>query len=162
MANTSYLNPQEIDNEVFDQANQAVKTEVFGGQSAVTQAPVLVTQAPKAPFQTMKTFTGTLTTSTSAAVVSPTLYTVTTGKTFYLTDVIICNNTANAAQVSINGSITAGANPVLIAHALNTAPLDAINIGTEPSVAAGTPVTVQALQTLAITTLTYFVAGYEQ
>lgn len=131
------------------------------GQSQVGQNPVLVTQAPKSPFQTMKTFTGTLATQTGASVLA-TLYTVSSGKTFYITDVVVCNNTANAAQISVNASGSLGVAPVMIGHALNTSPFDAINIGTEPSVAAGTPVTFQSLATSAITTLTYFIAGYEQ
>lgn len=144
-------------NPLFVQNNPAY----MQGQSQVTQNPVLVTQAPKSPFQTMKTFTGTLATQTGASV-SATLYTVSSGKTFYITDVIICNNTANAAQVSVNASATLGASPVIIGHSLNTSPFDATNIGTEPSVSAGTPVTVQSLATTAITTLTFFIAGYEQ
>ena len=144
-------------NPLFVQNNPAY----MQGQSAVTQNPILVTQAPKSPFQTMKTFTGTLTTATGTAT-SATLYTVSSGKTFYITDVIVCNNTANAAQVSVNASATLGASPVMIGHALNTAPFDAVNIGTEPSVSSGTPVTFQSLATTAATVLTYFVSGYEQ
>ena len=159
---TQYITQNDIFNLVYDSVLKALQVELFGGQTSVTQAPVLVSQAPKASFQTMKTFTGTLTTSATLPVVSGTLYTVTAGKTFYLTDLIICNNTVNAAQVSINASITAGASPILIAHSLNTAPLEALNIGTEPSIAATLPVTIQSLATGTITTLTYFVAGYEQ
>ena len=144
-------------NPLFSQTNPAY----MQGQSQVTQNPMLVTQAPKSPFQTMKTFTGTLATSTTVST-SATLYTVTAGKTFYITDVIVCNNTANAAQTSVNASGTLGASPVLIGHSLNTAPFDCTNIGTEPSVSGGTPVTFQSLTTAAITTLTYFIAGYEQ
>lgn len=144
-------------NPLFVNSNPAY----MQGQSQATHNPVLVSQAPKAPFQTMKTFTGTVTTSTSAAVIT-TLYTVSSGKTFYLTDFVVCNNASYPAQVSVNGSATAGASPAFIGHSLNTAPLDALNIGTEPSVSAGNPVTFQTTATSTATTLTYFIAGYEQ
>lgn len=151
--------------EIYDPYGNALFTQTnpasVQGQSQVSQAPVLVSQAPKAPFQTMKTFTGTVTTSTSSAVVT-TLYTVSSGKTFYLTDFVVCNNASYPAQVSVNGSATAGASPAFIGHSLNTAPLDALNIGTEPSVGSGNPVTFQTTATSTATTLTYFVAGYEQ
>lgn len=94
------------------------------------------------------------------------LYTVTSGKTFYLTDFVVCNNTGTSQiQASINASQTAGASPVFIGHALNTAPLTSLNIGTEPSVAASTPITFQVIATGnagTSTTVTYFVSGYEQ
>jgi hypothetical protein len=138
-----------------------LNTVTLGGQTVVTQTPILVSTAPKAPFQTMKTFTGTITTQTGATTIAN-LYTVSTGKTFYLTDVIMCNNSANVSQVSINASVTPGASPVMIGHTLNTSPLSALNIGTEPSIAAGNPVVVQAGQTSVATSVTYFVAGYEQ
>jgi len=123
--------------------------------------PVPMTMAPKSPAQTMKTFTGTITTSTSVTV-SATLYTVTAGKTFYLTDVIFCNNSANPSQVSVNASASLNTAPIIIGHAINTEAFDAINIGTEPSVAGGTPVTAQAGATTVATLTTYFIAGYEQ
>ena len=124
--------------------------------------PIAVTQAPKATAQTMKNFTGTSNTSTTGTTVVNLGYTVTAGKTFYLTDVIICNNSANPSQVSVNGSLTAGASPIIIGHAINTEAFDAVNIGTEPSVAGGNPLSVQLGQTTVATACTYFVAGYEQ
>lgn len=131
------------------------------GGSLVTLQPLAVTQAPKASYQTMKTFTGTLTTSATLST-SQTLYTVTAGKTLYITDLVACNNTVNAATISINASASLGASPVIIGHALNTSPFNAINIGTEPSVSAGTPVTFQSLSTGTITTISFFISGYEQ
>ncbi len=130
-------------------------------QGVSIQNALPVTMAPKSINQTLKTFTGVVTTSTSTTQVT-TLYTVTVGKIFYLTDVCICNNTANPCQASINASSTAGTSPILIGHSLNTAPLEVTNIGTEPSVAGGSPLTVQMGATTAVTAITYFIAGYEQ
>ena len=136
--------------------------EMIGGAGVSVANPVPVTQAPKSPNQTMKTFTGVSATTTSATTVVNLNYTVSAGKTFYLTDVIICNNSVNASQVSINGSLTIAASPTLIGHSINTSPLEALNIGTEPSVAAGSALSVQLGQTTAITSCTYFISGYEQ
>lgn len=147
--------------EVQQGANGAIYV-IVRGTSAVTDNPVAVTQAPKSSFQTMKTFTGTVNTSSTTTTVQ-TLYTVTAGKTFYLTDFVVCNNTSNFVQVSINASATAGASPIFIGHAISTAPLDALNIGTEPSVAGGTPVTFQVTPGSASATITtFFISGYEQ
>lgn len=134
---------------------------ITAGQSVVTTNPVAVTQAPKASYQTMKNFTGVLTTSTTLTQVVP-LYTVTAGKTFYLTDVAFCNNAAFPSQVSVNASSTINASPIIIGHAINTAPFALTNIGTEPSVASASPVTAQIGATTTATSVTYFVAGYEQ
>lgn len=90
------------------------------------------------------------------------LYTVTSGKTFYLTDFVVCNNSSNPAQVSINASTSPGASPIFIGHALSTAPLDALNIGTEPSAAGGSTLTFQCSPTTSSTVVTYFISGYEQ
>jgi hypothetical protein len=137
-----------------------VGIEVNGDTASIVN-PVPFIIVPKAPNQTMKTFTGIITTSTTATT-SATLYTVTAGKTFYLTDVAFCNNSANPSQVSVNASASLNTAPIIIGHAISTAPFELTNIGTEPSVAAGTPITAQAGLTTVATVCTYFVAGYEQ
>jgi hypothetical protein len=134
---------------------------VMNGQTSISALPIAMTMVPKAPYQTMKNFTGTITTSTSVTVAA-TLYTVTTGKTFYLTDVAFCNNSANVSQVSVNASASLNTAPVIIGHSLNTSPFELTNIGTEPSIAGGTAITAQTGVTTTATTVTYFVAGYEQ
>lgn len=131
------------------------------GQNSNTLNPVSVTQAPKASYQTLKSWTGTISTSTTSTTVV-TLYTVTSGKTFYLTDFVCCNNNASPAQVSVNASTTPGSSPVFIGHTINTAPLEALNIGSEPSVTGGSTLTFQCGPTGSSTTVTYFIAGYEQ
>ena len=146
MADTNYYVPQNM---------------VAHGSANVADNPVAITQAPKANYQTMKTFTGVLTTSTTVTTVQN-LYTVTAGKTFYITDVAFCNNSANPSQVSVNASATVGASPVIIGHAINTAPFELTNIGTEPSIAGGSPLVCQFGQTSVATAVTYFVSGYEQ
>lgn len=147
-------------NALFTNNNPGAVT-VQGGHTAASQAPIAVTQAPKGPYQTLKTFTGTMNTSTTSTTVQS-LYTVTPGKTFYVTDIIVCNNAGYPAQVSLNASTTPDASPIIIGHSLNTSPFDATNIGTEPRVAGGTPLTFQSLATSTATVLTYFIAGYEQ
>jgi len=134
---------------------------VIGGQTGIQQEPIGITNVPKAAYQTMKTFTGTITTSTTLTVAA-TLYTVTAGKTFYISDVSFCNNAVYPSQVSVNASAALNTAPVIIGHSLNTSPFSMANIGTEPSVAGGTPVTAQATLTSTSTTVTYFIAGYEQ
>jgi hypothetical protein len=125
-------------------------------------SPMPMTQAPKAPNQTLKSFTGTITTSTSVTTVQTLSYTVTTGKTFYLTDFISCNNSTNPSVVSVNTSLTASTGNVLIGHSQQTSPINAINIGSEPACPSGSQMSVQAGATAAATQITYFLAGYEQ
>lgn len=92
------------------------------------------------------------------------LYTVTSGKTFYLTDIVVCNNNNQPVQVSVNASQTPGTSPIIIGHTINTAPFNAVNIGTEPSVAGGTPITFQvsSVSSSPTPTVTFFISGYEQ
>jgi hypothetical protein len=160
--NNNIVNQAGFIEDIWDLINhcQKVSLLVAGASLSVTN-PTPVTLAPKAPNQTMKTFTGTITTSTSITTAIA-LYTVTTGKTFYLTDVIFCNNSINSSLVSVNASASLNAAPMIVGHAINTEAFDAINIGTEPSAAGGTPVTAQAGATTVATLCTYFVAGYEQ
>jgi hypothetical protein len=131
------------------------------GTTTVVDPPVSITQAPKAPYQTIKTFTGTLTTSTTVVVVQN-LYVVTTGKTFYLTDFYGGNSSSNNCLVSVNASATPAANPVATGHAINTSPLSMINIGSEPPVAGGASLTFQVGATTVATTISYTIYGYEQ
>jgi hypothetical protein len=133
----------------------------MGGTDVGIFNPIPVTPAPKGVNQTIKTFTGSVTTQTGATTVT-TLYTVTTGKTFYITDFVSCNNSTNPSTVSLNSSIAPGASPIIIGHSQSTAPFNAIDIASEPFVAGGLPLVFQAGQTSAATSVTYFVAGYEQ
>lgn len=123
--------------------------------------PVFIIQAPSGAGQVRKTFTGTIATSTTVTVAA-TLYTVTAGKTFYLTDVSFCNNSANSSLVSVNASASLNTAYIMEGHSQSTSPYVMTNIGTEPSVAGGTPITAQAALTTVATTVSYFIAGYEQ
>jgi len=138
----------------------SIKNWINGADASITN-PIPYTVCPKAPNQTMKTFCGTITTSTTLTVAA-TLYTVTAGKTFYLTDIAFTNNSTNASLVSVNASASLNTNPIINGHAINTSPFEMTNIGTEPSVGSAVPVTAQAGMTAVITTIGYFVAGYEQ
>jgi len=111
-----------------------------------------------APGQTLKTYTGTIALSTSAAVTQA-LETVTAGKTFYVTDIVISANTAQqflvqlqAAGVDIFDDYCKG----------DTAPIQATGIESQPNAAAGTAVQLRFAQVAAATIASYFVAGFEQ
>jgi len=131
-----------------------------GSKNSITN-PMLVTQAPTGVGQVRKTFAGVVATTTSA-MVPTTLYTVSAGKTFYLTDVVITNNSANASAASINSSVVANTGIIAVGHSINTSPFSMVNIGSEPSIAAGLPVVLQLGITSVITSCAYTVYGYEQ
>lgn len=131
-----------------------------GAKNSITN-PLLVVQAPTGVGQVRKTFAGVVSTSTSA-MVPTTLYTVSAGKTFYLTDVVVTNNSANASAASINSSIVAGTGAIAVGHSINTSPFSMVNIGSEPSIAAGLPVVLQLGISTVATSCAYTVYGYEQ
>ena len=135
---------------------------IVGGLGVSITNPMPITQAPKAPNQLLKTFTGVSPTQAAATTVVDTGYTVPAGKTFYLTDVVITNNSANATATTVNSGITAGAGALCTGHSINTAPFSMINIGSEPSVTAGNKVSIQFGASGTITSCAYTVYGYEQ
>ncbi|MBX4266548.1 hypothetical protein [Clostridium estertheticum] len=132
-----------------------------GGVRNSKENPIMVEQVTSQVGRINKTFVGIVPTSTSA-MVPTTLYTVTAGKTFHLTDVIVTNNSENVSVASINNSIVAGTGTIAVGHSINTSPFSMINIGSEPSITAELPVVLQLGASTIATSCAYTVYGYEQ
>jgi hypothetical protein len=139
-----------------------LNTEILtGGSRNSILNPVLVVNAPIGVGQVRKTFAGIVATSTTL-MVPTTLYTVTAGKTFYLTDLAVSNNTANSSAASINSSVVAGVGMIASGHVINTSPFEMTDIGSEPSIAGGLPLVLQLGASSTITSCAYTIYGYEQ
>ncbi|MCB2297787.1 hypothetical protein [Clostridium tagluense] len=132
-----------------------------GGAKNSKENPMMVEQVSSKSGRVNKTFAGIVLTSTSA-MVPTTLYTVSAGKTFYITDVVVTNNSTNASEASINNSIVAGTGTIAIGHSTNISPFSMVNIGSEPSIAAGLPVVLQLGISTVATSCAYTIYGYEQ
>lgn len=132
-----------------------------GGVRNSKDNPIMVTQVPSKLEREIKTFAGIVSTLVSD-MVPTTLYTVPKGKTFYLTDVVVTNNSANAFTASINNSIVAGTGIIAIGHSSNTSPFAMVNIGSEPSITSGLPVVLQLGISTVATSCAYTICGYEQ
>lgn len=107
-----------------------------------------------APGQTLKTFTGTV--SIASGATQP-LETVTTGKTLYITDIVIGANTATQFLVRIQA---AGVDIFDDYCKGDTGPIQAIGMESQPNAASGTVVQI-LFAAAAVTTASFFVAGWE-
>jgi hypothetical protein len=114
---------------------------------------VRTTGGPPAPGQTVKQFVGSVSVASGATV---NLYTVTAGKTFYITDIIATSSGSTAFDIQVQAAGVA----IFQAHVFNTAPVDACGMDTQPQAAGGQLVRIVA-GTASGTTLDYNVYGYE-
>lgn len=107
------------------------------------------------PGQSLKSYVGTQSVATGATI---TLETVTTGKSFFITDIYVGSNSATVFQVTIN----AGATPIFQGFCKgDTGPISLMGIETQPS--AGSGVVVQLVFGVAVaTTAAFMISGYEQ
>lgn len=117
------------------------------------------TAGSAAPDQTLKTFSssGGVSIATGATVA---LYTVTAGKTFFVTDIVITGNAATAGQVLCQ---LKQAGTVFWEGYMktDTQPLEIAGLETQPTAPGGAAITL-VIGTLTGGTATYFIAGYEQ
>lgn len=107
-----------------------------------------------APGQTLKTISGQVSINAGATV---TINTVTTGKTFYITDISI--STDNTVPTDVN--IRAGGLTIFRAFVQNTAPIDALGIESQPNGTSGQVVDM-VLPTAVGKNVNYFISGFEQ
>lgn len=105
--------------------------------------------------QSLKVYTGTQSLASGATV---TLETVTTGKTFYITDIYVGSNSATQFAVTINAAGSAIFNGFCKG---DTGPIGLMGIETQPSASSGQLVQL-VLGTAASTTAAYMICGYEQ
>ena len=138
----------------FDAANGAIKVESTGGGNSNVQR---VSAGFMANGQTAKQYTGKQATSTSSTT-SVALETVTTGKTFYITDIAIFTDSTSA----IDGSINAAGTPIYRFGTSTTAPVESPGMETQPFASTAQAVTLALPITTAIQNVWYNIYGFEQ
>jgi hypothetical protein len=110
-----------------------------------------------APGQVAKLFTAKVATITTG-ITTIALYTVTTGKTFYLTDVSIFTDYASP----IDGSIQAAGTGIFYFGTSTTSPVSCQGIETQPTATTAQALTLVLPQTTAVQHVWYNICGFEQ
>jgi hypothetical protein len=127
--------------------------------------PVATTQRINAGFiapgQTAKQYVGKVATSTSVTT-TVTFETVTAGKTFLITDILISSDSASGAATTIDVRIQAGGVDIFRSSVHNLTPIDAIGIETQPFGTAGQVVTMLLPVTTGVVNVWYNIFGVEQ
>ena len=130
------------------------------GTYSIATSPVGGVQKVNAGFmgagQTAKSAAGQL--SVNAVSATITLNTVTTGKSYYITDICFTTDSASAIDVQIK----AGSTIIFETHVLSTAPCNAVGIETQPLATTGQVVTLFVSNSSVGKSLGFFVSGFEQ
>lgn len=116
--------------------------------------PRRMSAGPPAPGQTAKQSAGSVSINTGATV---TLNTVTTGKTYYITDIHL----ATDQTLSVDAKIQAAGVTIFESFIISSAPCDMAGLETQPFATSGQVVTL-LLPTVAGKNVNYFVSGYEE
>lgn len=127
---------------------------VMISDSGGSPATVRQTAGPPSSGQTQKNYAGSASINTGATV---TLETVTPGKTYYITDILMTTDSATPFDVQIK----AGATVIFEALLSSTSPVGFAGIETQPNAASGVIVTLVAA-TVTGKNIAYNVFGYEQ
>ncbi|GAC1502536.1 MAG: hypothetical protein NVS1B10_07320 [Candidatus Saccharimonadales bacterium] len=132
-------------------------TEILNaGFNSVTgrNYPQRISAGPPAVGQSAKQIAGTISINTGATI---TINTVTTGKTFYITDIHL----ATDSTASVDAKIQAAGVTIFETFLINTAPCDMVGIETQPFATSTQAVTL-LLPTVAGKNVNYFLSGYEE
>lgn len=111
--------------------------------------------------QTAKQYVGKQSTSTTV-LTTVTLETVTTGKTFYITDILVYTDSASGAATTLDIRVQAGGVDIFRSGVHNLAPIDMTGIETQPFATSGQVVTVVLPITAAAQNVWYNIYGFEQ
>jgi hypothetical protein len=149
-------NIEQIETLEYDATAGAQKVEVVGNTAAASS--VRVTSGPPAAGQTIRKYNGKQATSTSAAT-PVALYTVTAGKTFYITDIFL---STDQAGTPLDVAIQAAGGNIFNAGVSTTSQVQLAGIDSQPSAAASQAVTLLLPITTAVQNVWYFIAGFEQ
>lgn len=139
-------------NAMYNPTSNALNVSVVG-QSSNTSVQ-RVSAGFMAPGQSAKQISGSVSINAGATV---TLNTVTTGKTFYITDIHL----ATDSTTSVDTKIQAGGVTIFESFLINTAPCDMVGIETQPF-AVSTQVVTLLLPTVTGKNVNYFISGFEQ
>jgi hypothetical protein len=112
------------------------------------------------PGQTAKQYVGKQATSTTV-LTTVTLETVTAGKTFYITDILVYTDVAQGAT-TIDVRLQAAGADIFRSGVHNLAPIDMTGIETQPFATAGQQVTLLLPITAAIQQVWFNIYGFEQ
>lgn len=154
----------------FDQVRCRISGYTSGsvtiiGKGIVSVAPMNVegafavqrqTAGSAAPNQTIKTFSSSGGVSINTGGTT-TVYTVTAGKTFYITDIFIATDNATPALTQVK----AGATVVAESYLSTTQAINMLAIESQPAVAGGVAITI-TWPTATGKNGSYFIAGFEQ
>lgn len=129
----------------------------------VTQTAVVKVNAGfMATGQTAKQYVGKVTTSTTLAT-TVTLETVTAGKTYYVTDVLIMSDSSQGASTTVDVRLQAAGVDIMRAGVHNLAPIDMTGIETQPFATTGQVVTLLIPATSAgVVNIWFNIYGFEQ
>ena len=139
-------------------SNQGRVFDLLTDTTGTLTPTIRVNAGGAAAGQTLKSYTGTQVLSTTLAT-TITLETVTAGKTFYITDIMITSNTGSFFPVTINANATGIFNSFCKG---DTGPISNVGIETQPSAGSGTVVNLVLGLAATATTAAYVVNGYEQ
>lgn len=130
--------------------------------STKQNAPLRVSAGFVAPGQTAKQYVGKQATATGATT-TVTLETVTTGKTFYVTDLYIGSDSASGAATTLDIRLQAAGADVFRAPVHNLTPIACQGIETQPFATSGQVVTLLLPQTSGGAVNVWFdIFGFEQ
>lgn len=111
-----------------------IQTDASGNPVSVSTSSspssIRTSAGPPAPGQVAKNYTGTVT--LGAAAITVPLETVTTGRTYYITDMILTTTSA-----AILAQLTAATIPLFQAHINSTKGIEAQGIETQPTATTG-------------------------
>lgn len=142
----------DVDANYHDNADGTYSLEVWPHQAAVFR----VSAGSAAAGQTIKNFSssGGLSINTGA---TPTVYTVTTGKTLFITDVYFSTDSATPLLVQVK----AGATVILEGYMSTTAPLQIPGVESQKSVGSGVVLSL-VFPTVAGKNAAWSIDGFEQ
>ena len=147
----------DITSLVTNAAGDTVRAQVTAAVP-LTGSVTKGTAGAAAPDQTLKIFHAVDGGLSIASGATAALYTVTAGKTFYVTDIQITANTATQFEAKLQAAGVTQWNANVKG---DTAPIDLPGLETQPQFASGQAVTL-VLGTAAATNAWYYIAGYEQ
>lgn len=114
-----------------------------------------------APGQTAKQYVGKQATSTTAAT-TVTMETVTAGKNYYITDILIATDAASGAATTVDVRLQAAGVDIFREGCHNLTPISAPGIETQPFATAGQSVTLLLPITNPVVNVWFNVYGFEQ
>jgi hypothetical protein len=127
--------------------------------------PIATVQRYSAGFmstgQSAKQYVGLVTTSASVTT-TVTLETVTTGKTFYISDILITSDAATGTSTTVDVRIQAAGTDIFRAGVHNLSPIDMTGIETQPFATSTQIVTLLLPIVAATPKIWYVIYGWEQ